>query len=214
MIMTALPAVIPFPLPSTPPVRFHSEQLDEASLPADLIRAAQQGDEPSFHAIMRACKGRIAAMASRYVQSAPELDDLCQEIFVHLWRGLQSYRFDAPFPHWVSRVAVNTCLTHLKKRRRRNAIFAPSSEPVSLERIPDPSPDAAAASREAADRLGPALASLRPEDRLVITMLHLEERSVAEISDATGWSTSNVKVRALRARQKLREFLQRHESQR
>jgi RNA polymerase sigma-70 factor (ECF subfamily) len=45
-------------------------------------------------------------------------------------------------------------------------------------------------------------------------MLHLEERSVAEIADATGWSTSNVKVRALRARQKLREFLQRHESQR
>ncbi|MFN5961024.1 MAG: RNA polymerase sigma factor, partial [Verrucomicrobiota bacterium] len=68
---------------------------------------------------MRACKGRIAAMASRYVQCAPELDDLCQEIFVHLWRGLQSYRFDAPFPHWVSRVAVKTCLTPLQKRRRR-----------------------------------------------------------------------------------------------
>jgi RNA polymerase sigma-70 factor (ECF subfamily) len=203
---------LPIPFPSAG--RFAVAEFDEASLPPDLIRAAQSGDESAFHSIIRACKGRLAAMASRYVQSASELDDLCQDIFVHLWRGLHSYRFDAPFPHWVSRVAVNTCLTHLKKRRRRNAVFAPSSEPDSLERIPDPSPDAAAASREAADRLRPALASLRPEDRLVITMLHLEERSVAEIADATGWSTSNVKVRALRARQKLREFLQRHESQR
>jgi len=179
---------LPIPFPSAG--RFAVAEFDEASLPPDLIRAAQSGDESAFHSIIRACKGRLAAMASRYVQSASELDDLCQDIFVHLWRGLHSYRFDAPFPHWVSRVAVNTCLTHLKRRKRRTSFLVPLDEPEALERLPDPS--------DAHEAAG-------------VTMLHLEERSVADIAAVTGWSIANVKVRALRARQKLKDFLVRHE---
>ena len=200
---------LPIPFPSAG--RFAVAEFDEASLPPDLIRAAQSGDESAFHSIIRACKGRLAAMASRYVQSASELDDLCQDIFVHLWRGLHSYRFDAPFPHWVSRVAVNTCLTHLKRRKRRTSFLVPLDEPEALERLPDPADAHEAAGRDAAERLRPALAALRPEDRLIVTMLHLEERSVADIAAVTGWSIANVKVRALRARQKLKDFLVRHE---
>ena len=62
------------------------------------------------------------------------------------------------------------------------------------------------------ERLRPALETLKPEDRMVLTMLHIEERSVAEIASLLGWTESNVKVRALRARQKLKDFLLRHES--
>ena len=139
---------LPIPFPSAG--RFAVAEFDEASLPPDLIRAAQSGDESAFHSIIRACKGRLAAMASRYVQSASELDDLCQDIFVHLWRGLHSYRFDAPFPHWVSRVAVNTCLTHLKRRKRRTSFLVPLDEPEALERLPDPTDAHEAAGRDAA----------------------------------------------------------------
>ena len=77
--------------------------------------------------------------------------------------------------------------------------------------LPDPTDAHEAAGRDAAERLRPALAALRPEDRLIVTMLHLEERSVADIAAVTGWSIANVKVRALRARQKLKDFLVRHE---
>ena len=207
-------AALAIPLTLQPATRPSFMEHDEASLPSDIIRAAQAGDEQAFRCIMRACRHRLTGMASRYVQSPQELDDLSQEIFVHLWRGLPSYRFDAPFPHWASRVAVNACLTHLKRRRRRAALFVATDEPEAIERVADPAADHQAAGREAADRLRPALESLRPEDRLVITMLHLEERSVAEIALATGWSESNVKVRALRARQKLKDYLQRHENAR
>lgn len=196
------------------PTRRHCPPLmdyEESSLPHDLIRAAQSGDEPAFNTIVRACKGRLLGMASRYVQSAAELDDLAQEIFVHVWKGLKSFRFDAPFPNWLSRVAVNACLTHIKRRRRRWSLFVSPDEPESIERVADTSHEAEAAGREAADRLRPALEALKPKDRLVITLLHLEERSVAEIAELTGWSESNVKVRALRARQKLKDLLQHHE---
>ena len=185
---------------------------EESALPTELIRAAQSGDEGAFNSIMRACKGRLLGMASRYVQSAVELDDLGQEIFVHVWKGLRSYRFDAPFPNWLSKVAINTCLTHIKRRRRRWSLFVTPDEPASLENMADDSVNAEASGRDAAERLRPALDSLKPKERLIITLLHLEERSVAEIAQLTGWSHSNVKVRALRARAKLKEYLQHHEN--
>jgi RNA polymerase sigma-70 factor, ECF subfamily len=207
--MTAALAIPLFTPPLSRPMLMDYE---ESALPADVIREAQAGDERAFHAILRACKSRILGMASRYVQSAVELEELSQEIFVNVWKGLRSYRFDAPFPNWVSRVAVNACLTHIKKRKRRWGLFVQPDEPESLERMADPATDTAAAGREAQERLRPALDTLKPEDRLVLTMLHIEERSVAEISAHLGWTESNVKVRALRARQKLKDYLQRHES--
>lgn len=204
--------VIRFPLP--PITRTLSMDYEESTLPADVIRAAQSGDEGAFNVIMRACKGRLLGMASRYVQSPAELDDLGQDIFVHVWKGLRSYRFDAPFPNWLSRVAVNTCLTHIKRRRRRWSLFVTPDEPESIERVADESVDMAEGGRDAAERLRPALEALKPAERLIITLLHLEERSVTEIADLTGWSESNVKVRAMRARQKLKEVLNRYENTR
>jgi len=207
--MTAALAIPFVHFPVTRPLPMDYE---ESALPTDVIRAAQSGDEGAFNSIIRACKGRLLGMASRYVQSAAELDDLGQDIFVHVWKGLRSYRFDAPFPNWLSRVAVNTCLTHIKRRRRRWSVFVTPDEPESIERVADTSVDVEATGREAAERLRPALEALKPKDRLIITLLHLEERSVAEIAGLTGWSESNVKVRALRARLKLKELLKQYEN--
>src|SRR6185503_17723552 len=132
--MTAVLAIpVFYPAVTRPPLMDY----EESALPTDVIRAAQSGDEGAFNAIMRACKGRLLGMASRYVQSAAELDDLAQDIFVHVWKGLRSYRFDAPFPNWLSRVAVNTCLTHIKRRRRRWSLFVSPDEPESIERVAD-----------------------------------------------------------------------------
>jgi RNA polymerase sigma-70 factor (ECF subfamily) len=203
--------VIPFQLPASP-IRPLLMDYEESTLPSDMIRAAQSGDEEAFRVIVRACKNRVLGMASRYVHSAVELDDLGQEIFVHVWKGLRTYRFDAPFPNWLSRVAVNTCLTHIKRRRRRRALFVTPEEPESIDGIADSSGEAAAAGTEASERLRPALEALKPKDRLVITLLHLDERSVAEVAELTGWSESNVKVRALRARLKLKALLTLHEN--
>jgi RNA polymerase sigma-70 factor (ECF subfamily) len=113
-----------------------------------------------------------------------------------------------PFEHWLSRLAVRTCLDALRTERRRPQ---PADPPLSqaagewLEtlRQDDASPpiDDVLAARELVDAL---LARLSPKDRLVLTLLDMEERSVAEVSAITGWSRTLVKVRAFRARQRLR----------
>ena len=210
--MTASLAISFFTAPaSSDTTRSISMDYDESSLPAEVIRAAQAGDEGAFNCIMRATKGRLLGMASRYVQSALELDELGQEIFVQVWKGMKSFRFDAPFPNWLSKVAVNTCLNHIKRRRRRWSLFVSPEEPELLENTPDRTPDLESSARDAVERLRPALEALKPEERLIVTLLHIEERSVAEIAELTGWSQSNVKVRALRARAKLKELLLRYE---
>ena len=128
-----------------------------------------------------------------------------------LFTRLEQYegRDGVPLEHWVSRVAVTTCLDALRAEARRPewrwadlgegerawVEFFTGEEPAS------PPADVHSA-REAVTRL---LGLLAPDDRLVLTLLDLEERSVADISALTGWGRSAVKVRAFRARQKLRK---------
>ncbi|MCX6956222.1 MAG: RNA polymerase sigma factor [Verrucomicrobia bacterium] len=140
-------------------------------------------------------------------------EDLCQEVFMSLFASLEQYRGAVPFEHWVSRVAVNTCIDHLRRHRSRPELrwadlTAPEAGALEalLAREPAPSPGQALA---VTDLVGRLLETLAPEDRLVVQLLELEARSVKEVRALTGWSTPLVKVRAFRARHKLRRALAR-----
>ena len=113
-----------------------------------------------------------------------------------------------PFPHWVSRIAVNTCLNHLRAQRARPELrWADLSEEeaAALDAVvsskEEPSPAQALGARELVDRL---MKELNPKDQLIIRMLDLEDRSVEEIRAVTGWMPSLIRVRAFRARRKMK----------
>lgn len=136
-------------------------------------------------------------------------EDLAQMIFVKMFTHLEQYAGKMPFEHWVSRIAVNTCLNELRAEKSRPELrWADLNEDqaVVLEKVvqhgeaPDASEQVAA--RELAQKM---LAVLPPEDRLVLTMLDMEGRSVEEIRQQTGWGASLIKVRAFRARRRLRK---------
>lgn len=167
-----------------------------------LVQDSLAGDDEAFAALVTRYKHRIFRIAARFTHSQAELDDLCQEIFLKAYRHLGKFRGDAPFEHWLSRVAVRTCYDHL--RRSRHDRQAVPLDDVELSRADNVEPQRA---REVLDF---ALARLPAEERLVITLLELEERSVREIAALTGWSESNVKVRAFRARQALKKVLEMH----
>lgn len=138
-------------------------------------------------------------------------EDLAQEIFLKMFANLDQYRGAVPFEHWVSRVAVSTCLDSLRFHKRRPELrWADLNETEAevldavIQTENEPHPSQAMAANELVGKL---LDCLGPEDRLVIQLLDLEEKSVAEISELTGWGTSLVKVRAFRARAKLRKHL-------
>lgn len=183
-----------------------SEMTAPEEVPTDerLVKASLSGDDEAFAELVRRHKRKVFAIVARFMRNNYELDDTCQEIFIKVYQNLKRYRGDAPFEHWVSKIAVNACYDSLRRQRRRG-------HEVPLEEIAfslgDPSCGEIPAD-EAWKVLRNALAKLRPEDRLVITLLNLEEKSVREISALTGWSEAKVKVRAFRARKELKRILE------
>ena len=139
-------------------------------------------------------------------------EDLCQEVFLKMFSRLAQYQGAVPFTHWVSRIAVTTCIDHLRAQRRRPEFrWADLSENEAqvldavLTGENDVATNDALAARELVHKL---LSQLKPEDQMVVRMLDLEQRSIAEIAAATGWNQSLVKVRAFRARRKLQKLFQ------
>ncbi len=136
--------------------------------------------------------------------------DIAQEVFLKMFTRMDQYQGVVPFSHWVSRIAITTCLDHLRAQKRRPEYrLADLSEQeadlleataVSANAI---GPDDALASRELLFKL---LDQLNPDDRMVIQLLDLDQNSIAEVSQLTGWNGSLVKVRAFRARRKLQKL--------
>lgn len=137
-------------------------------------------------------------------------EDLAQDIFLKVFTRLEQYQGSVPFPHWVSRIAVTTCIDQLRAQKRRPEFrWADLSEGEAevLETVTADdgavAPAQAVAARELVERL---LGQLKADDRMVIRLLDLEQKSIAEISALTGWNSSLIKVRAFRARRKLQKL--------
>jgi RNA polymerase sigma factor (sigma-70 family) len=137
-------------------------------------------------------------------------EDLAQEIFLKMFTRLEQYQGNVPFTHWVSRIAVTTCIDHLRAQKRRPELrWADLSEretdvlDSAITNENDVAPDDALAAKEIVQKM---LEMLKPEDRLVIQYLDLDQKSIAEISALTGWNQTLVKVRAFRARRKLQRM--------
>ena len=166
--------------------------------------AARQLVEHLYPLVSRIVRGHLPRRVAE--------EDLAQDIFLKMFTRLEQYQGNVPFTHWVSRIAVTTCIDQLRAQKRRPEFrWADLSEGeaqvldnvLSDER--DPKPGDALAASELVQKL---LAQLKPADRTVIQLLDLEQKTVAEIAQLTGWGQSMIKVRAFRARRKLQKLFQ------
>jgi RNA polymerase sigma-70 factor (ECF subfamily) len=177
---------------------------------AQLIAAVLKGDAASFEPLVEKYSPRVFATARRYARRESEVEDIVQEIWLKAFERLRSYRGEAPFEHWLMRLAVRRCYDFLRgHQRNRETTFSELSEPEEdwLDRFVS-QPESAREDAEAARQLvGRLLEELSPAARLVITLHEIEGRSVKEISKLTGWSAPLVKVRAFRARLEMRKVL-------
>ncbi|MES9996822.1 sigma-70 family RNA polymerase sigma factor [Desulfovibrio aminophilus] len=165
---------------------------------------AAEGDERAFAELMTRHKNGLIRLASRFSRNRAEVEDLVQESFVRAYRGLPGFRRESSFGHWLRRIAANVCLDHVRARKREACI---PLDDLAVEPC-DEKQQAAELRRENAQYVDSLLARLSPRDRLVLTLLDLEEMSVAEVAAVTGLSGVNVRVRAFRARGRLRKMLE------
>jgi len=177
---------------------------------AELIAAVLAGDSASFEPLIQKYSPRVFATARRYARRESEVEDIAQEVWLKAFEKLGSFRGEAPFEHWLMRMTVRTCYDFLRgHQRNRESSFTDLTEPEDdwLERFVAAPADA----REDADAakllVQRVLEKLSPPARLIIQLLEIEDRTVKEIAEITGWSVPLVKVRAFRARGEMRKIL-------
>ena len=180
-------------------------------LPACLERVRQR-DQAAARELVEHLYPLVIRIVRSHLPRRVAEEDLAQEIFLKMFTRLDQYKGAVAFSHWVSRIAVTTCIDQLRAQKRRPEFrWADLSEKEAevLDSVLTSDGEVAAndalASRELLYKL---LDQLKAEDRLVLRLLDLEQRSVAEISELTGWNPSLVKVRAFRARGKLKKLFE------
>ena len=184
------------------------ESFDEQSC----RRRIADGDENAARELLRHYHSFVLRLVRSHLPRRMSEEDLTQMIFIKIFQNLDRYAGKVPLQHWISRIAVNTCLNELRAEKRRPewrlSDFDKKSS-AAIERLARTEIDLATPDDErvAQELLYRLLAQLSPADRLLVTLLHLEERSVQEVHLLTGWSRAAIKVRAFRARAKMKKML-------
>jgi RNA polymerase sigma-70 factor, ECF subfamily len=163
--------------------------------------AARCGDGEAYARIIRRHQATIARRMMRFAKDRRTIEELVHDCFVEAYLSLRTFRGDAPMEHWLTKIATRVGYRHWKGQRR---------DRTRLAKLGSMGPAATAQPRttESEDLVNYVLDQLSPRDRLAITLLHLEGRSVSEAADLAGWSQTMLKVQAYRARKKLRALLE------
>jgi RNA polymerase sigma-70 factor (ECF subfamily) len=184
-------------------------------LPLDVgacLARVRGGDEDAARQLLVHLHPLVVKIVRAHLPRRTSEEDLVQAVFAKVFTRLDQFRGQVPLEHWVSRIAVNTAYNELNRERVRPELRHADLSEEESEVIQNLAQDTgelpleqALGAREIVDKL---LSQLNPADRLVVTLLHLEGRSIEEIHLKTGWSATLVKVRAFRARQKMKKHLQ------
>lgn len=187
-----------FALAMSPAADCSLEPAEIADSEARLVQASRAGDHQAFEALVRGQQSRVFRLLGRFFHRPEEIEEVAQETFLRVWSKLGTYRAEAPFGHWLTRICLRCAYDRLRHKGPRTEELDEAGAEIAA---PAASPD---------DRLEVArlLGRLSPADRFLLTLLEGEGWSVAETAERLGWTQVNVKVRAHRARKKLRRILE------
>lgn len=190
-----------------------------SELERSLLRRLRDRDERAFRELVSAHRDRVYNITFRMLGNRAEAEDVAQEVFITVFKTIDTFREESKFSTWLYRVAVNHSKNRIKYLSRRqdrnqdeldetNANSSSSDAPISA---PVPSaPDRALEGAQMEKLLQEAIATLDEDQRVVVVLRDVEDLSIEEICDITGLPDGTVKSRLHRARLALRKKLQRH----
>lgn len=168
------------------------------------IAASLRGDESAYARLIARYQVTIGQQMWKYSRDPLVVEELVQEVFVESYVGLARFRGQAPFVHWLRRIATRVGYRYWKKKAKRH-----EADAILKRESPDvASPADDSSPREAAEWLHRLLSELAPEDRLVLTLHYFEGLDMNSIAERMGWTRTLAKVRAFRARKRLRVLLE------
>ena len=181
----------------------------DAGKEAEWIKQCQSGDSEAFAPLVTAYQRQVFAVAYHLVRRRNDVEDIVQEVFMKAFVAIRTYNFQSTFGTWLNRIAVNHCYDYLRRQRSsRVNYFAEMSEEGQREiesQVRSPEPGGLNAEQKlAVDDLASKLLARAPvEDRIILTLKEIQEKSVEEIAETLGLKLSTVKVRLHRARKRM-----------
>ncbi len=187
--------------------------IEVATDPADADRALVErvlaGAPGAFEQLVREHQGLCWHVIQRMVRHPEDTRELCQETFLRVHRHLGQYRFDAPLKSWIAQVAYSVARRHLERRRIPLAEAVDGGGLALAERVGDEHDLEAAVAEDDVNRhLHAAIESLPPLQRTLLTLYHLDELPIPEISRITGIAAGTIKSHLFRSRRQLRALLE------
>jgi len=193
--------------------------MPDTAIPDDatLVSRAKAGDFGAFEGLVTRHEGRVYSIAMNILRQRQDAEDMTQTVFLSALEHLDGFREEAAFATWITRVAVNTSLKALRKRKGLSTVSLEAGRDEETGEIRHPGviaewrgdPARIVAQKDLRRILDEAIEALPENHRLVFVLRDVEGLSVRETAEALGISEANVKVRSLRARLALRETLTR-----
>jgi RNA polymerase sigma-70 factor (ECF subfamily) len=175
-----------------------------------LVNQVLKGNQQAFGLIVRQTEELTAQIVFKMVPAPGDRQDIVQDIYLKAFRNLAGFKFNAKLSTWLGKIAYNTCLHYLEKKK---LVFLPDAneqedEPVNRQRIQDNDVERELSAKELTAILGSAVKMLSPPIyQTLITLYHQQELSYAEIAEITSLPEGTVKNYLFRARKALKEQL-------
>ena len=184
---------------------------DEALDTTSCLREVALGTEDAARELVGHLSPLVLKIVRKYRPFRNDEEDLVQMVFMKIFSKISQFSGAVPLEHWVSRIAVNTCLNEIERQKvrpeLRHADLTEEQEEL-VEKLQSSEELSPAENMVSAELLEKMLGCLGPEDRLVVRMMYLDGHTIKDIQRETGWSSALVRIRAFRARAKLRKVLE------
>lgn len=164
-----------------------------------LVDRCKDGDDAATRELFRLYQKRVHSTLYRILGSSSEMDDLIQDSFIQVFRGLHNFRGEARLATWIDRITVRVAYRHISRSKK---VPVPTTDFEHLQSS-GPTPSALAASKQGVDHLYRALAQLPAASRIAFALHEIDGKSIAEVASIVGAAKSATKLRVWRARRTL-----------
>jgi RNA polymerase sigma-70 factor (ECF subfamily) len=169
-----------------------------------LIERCRKGDDGAFGELVDRYRNLVYGMVTRLAPDRSQADDLAQDVFLKVHRGLPYFRGDARLSTWIYRIIANVC----SQARSRPCVEVPLDRGPDRPALDPGAPDGAFADLELRDRLEKAIAQLPDQYRFLIAAHHLQGMQYEALAEALGIPLGTVKTHLHRAKRRLRELME------
>ena len=176
----------------------------------ELIEQTLAGNQSAYADLVKRHQRFVFTLAMRFTKTREDAEEVSQDCFIKAYRSLQSFGGNSKFTTWLYSIVYTTAMTFLRKKRLDTSSIDDENNFIQVENQNAAFENNLAENKSRSFYLNKAIEQLLPDDAIIITLFYKGEQSLEEIAVALGIEPNNVKVKLFRARQRLKEKLERN----